>query len=69
MTDLRTRGLIDQLWSADGKKGYYEVQFELFMTVDGRNLRYGAVFEKDSRKTGLAEGRISIAAAFRPGTD
>ena len=57
------------------KKSYWEVMFDLVMTVDGRNLRYEVLWPslKDPEVTShqrsvQRRGQICIAAAFRPGT-
>lgn len=46
---------------------YWKVSFILRIIVSGRNLRYEVVREGEN---GIREARqVSIAAAFRPGTD
>jgi hypothetical protein len=54
---------------------YWEVEFELVMIIDGRNLRYEAHWPpsddpaaRTQKHHVCAEGQISIAAAFKPGT-
>lgn len=73
MTFLRTEGLIQPI-KADREEGerfkrHYKVEFDLVMIVEGRNLRYEARYPRGEGGQVREGGRISIAAAFRPGTD
>jgi hypothetical protein len=46
---------------------YYELHYELVIEVDGRNLQFSLMYPPKADCKG--HGQISIAAAFRPGTD
>lgn len=48
-------------------KRHYKIEFELVMIIDGRNLRYEARWPAGGEVR--SGGQISIAAAFRPGTN
>jgi len=57
------------------QQAYWAVTFELVMIIDGRNLRYEARWPPlDDPEATIhpqrvyAQGQISIAAAFKPGT-
>lgn len=70
MTPLRKKGLIKPIQPEKGSKmrRYYKVEIRLVIIIEGRNLRFEARWPigEDGRK--MAEGQVSIAAAFRPGT-
>lgn len=44
---------------------HFLVSYDLIPVIEGRNLRYETKAHGEVRKT----GQISIASAFRPGTD
>jgi hypothetical protein len=48
-------------------KRHYKIEFELVMIVEGRNLRFEARWPAGG--TAVAGKTVSIAAAFRPGTN
>jgi hypothetical protein len=61
---------------ADSKSGrrFYDVEFDLVIEVDGRNLKFEARWPRRKEATdALGEvqksGQIPIAAAFLPGTE
>ena len=68
MTFLRDEGHIKVIEASRefSRKKHYEVQFELVMIVNNRDLRFQARWPAGGQVHG--EGQISIAAAFRPGT-
>lgn len=77
MTFLKTERRLQPVGPyPDSKSGrrFYDVEFDLAMKVDGRNLKFEARWPR--RKEGenalgqvQASGQISIAAAFLPGTE
>jgi hypothetical protein len=71
MTFLRRENLIQVVTPAPGEKGkkHYRVEFDLVITVDGRNLRYVAKYPPGGEGKVLEEGQTCIAAAFLPGTN
>jgi hypothetical protein len=81
MTFLRDQGHINVVypsqWSAKPgeKNGYYAVEFDLVMIIDGRNLKYEARWPPTVGDTPplnqhvRASGQVCIAAAFKPGTE
>lgn len=81
MTFLKEQNLIrpetPSEWSkfkGDKRKSYLTVEFDLVMIVEGRNLRYEALWPsigmlKDGQEQEVhAAGQVCIAAAFQPGT-
>jgi hypothetical protein len=68
MTFLRDEGYIKVVEAQPGDpwKSHYEVELELVMIVNNRDLRYEARWPVGGEVRG--NGQISIAAAFRPGT-
>jgi hypothetical protein len=69
MTFLREQNLINVQEADPGGawKRHYEVELELVMIVNNRNLRYEARWPAGGQVRGGEQ--ISIAAAFRPGTE
>ena len=68
MTFLVREGMIEAV-EADprlGTKRHYNIEMELVMIVDGRNLRYEAHWPVGGEVR--SGSQISIAAAFQPGT-
>ena len=57
--------------AVDAKTGkerrFYEIQMDLVMIVEDRNLRFEAHWPKGSGQK-VAEGQVSLAFAFEPGT-
>lgn len=74
MTFLRDQGKIvptyPEMQDGVAMKGqiHYEIQYDLVIVVEGRNLRYEARYPSGSSGKTLKSGQISIAAAFKPGT-
>jgi hypothetical protein len=82
MTFLKDMGYIQlkppseySTYSGPSAPDHWSVEFQLVMIIDGRNLRYEARWpipnESDNNsqeKNVKAQGQISIAAAFQPGT-
>jgi hypothetical protein len=50
-------------------KPHYKFEFEVLMKIDGRNLSYEARWPAQGEAEATGHGQISIAAAFRPGTN
>ena len=69
MTFLRDEGHIQPVPREESESGrsYYKIWFELVIEVDGRNLKYSARYPVGGNAQG--GGQISLAAAFRPGTN
>jgi hypothetical protein len=69
MSDLVHDGKIPLVVPKPGTVGekHYDIEFELVMIIEGRNLRYEVRWPAGG---GVVKGRgdTSIAAAFRPGT-
>jgi hypothetical protein len=82
MTFLKTKKLIEPerprfveaKVSKAFKKGYWTVEFEIVLVIQGRNLRYEARWPKRELlqpgevQTVCRRGQVCIAAAFEPGT-
>jgi hypothetical protein len=69
MTWLREQKIVKPIDPGPGCNGirYYKVEYELVAIVEGRNLRYEARYPAGGK---MQESRqVSIAAAFRPGTN
>ncbi|THC88295.1 hypothetical protein EYZ11_012258 [Aspergillus tanneri] len=72
MTDLKTRGLVDRKLVRRNRfykqrpKKYYEVDLDLVIFVDGRNLRFEARYPCGSTGDDCVRvrGRFCIASAF-----
>jgi hypothetical protein len=69
MTRLVREGRIKPVEPEEGCtwKRHYKIEFELVMIVEGRNLRFEARWPAGGNV--VAENTVSIAAAFRPGTN
>jgi len=69
MTWLRDKKIIKPQNPEPGKDGvpYFKVEYELAAIVEGRNLRYEARYPAGGKVQ--KSQQISIAAAFRPGTN
>jgi predicted transcriptional regulator len=65
LSSLKEQGLIEPESGPDSK--YYEIHYELVMEVDGRNLKISLLYPPGQECQGRTQ--ISIAAAFRPGTE
>jgi hypothetical protein len=50
-----------------GRERYWKVEYDLWVVVEGRNLRYYARLPGDAAMQGM--GQVSISAAFLPGTE
>lgn len=70
MTFLKTEKLIKPVELEKGSKTrkHYKVEFQLNLIIEGRNLKFEAVWPIGEEGKTRAEGQVSIAAAFRPGT-
>jgi hypothetical protein len=87
MTFLRDEGHIDITYPEPDDYGvtrppYYKVEYDIVVTVEGRNLRYEARWapkdndqgSKKRKRSGqhrsevVQTAQVSIASAFRPGT-
>lgn len=69
MTWLRDSKRLKPIESKSGRgKKHYRVDFELVASVEGRNLRYEARW-KGPEGTEKVGKQVSIAAAFKPGTE
>ncbi|CZR66777.1 related to hsp70 protein [Phialocephala subalpina] len=70
MTFLKTEKLIKPIEPEKGSKArkHYKVEFQLNLIIEGRNLKFEAVWPIGEEGQPRAEGQVSIAAAFRPGT-
>lgn len=70
-TFLKTQKLIQPTAPEKGVKArkHYKFEFELFLTTEGRNLRFEARWPPGEGSRKMAEGQVSIAAAFKPGTE
>jgi hypothetical protein len=62
-----TYPIIDNEGDSIGEE-HYEVEYDLIVIVEGRNLRYEARYPVGSAGRTLKAGQVSIASAFRPGT-
>lgn len=71
MTFLKTQNLIKPTVPEKGVKArkHYKVEFELCLIIEGRNLRFEARWPPGEGSRKMAEGQVSIAAAFKPGTE
>ncbi len=70
MSFLVDEGLIEVIEpDHDGAKPHYKIELELVMIIDGRNLRYEARWPVGGEGEVRSRDQISIAAAFKAGTD
>jgi hypothetical protein len=69
MSFLVHSGIIQPVEQEQGYVGqrHYRIEYELVMIINGRNLTYEARWPEGGETHG--KGQISIAAAFRPGTE
>jgi hypothetical protein len=51
----------------EGSERYYEIQYELLVELQGRNLKVSVVYPPGGEVQGCKE--ISVAACFTPGTE
>ncbi|PVH73664.1 hypothetical protein DL98DRAFT_430923 [Cadophora sp. DSE1049] len=74
MTFLRDEGKILPMLPVPDDGGvpqgkvHYKVEYDLYAVIEGRNLRYEALYPANETGRVQKTGQISIAAAFRPGT-
>ncbi|KAF8853665.1 hypothetical protein BDZ45DRAFT_628746 [Acephala macrosclerotiorum] len=74
-TFLRDEGKIHPIRAKQDEDGntigqdYYEVTYDLVVIVEGRNLKYEAIYPPGGKGTVRMVKQISIAAAFLPGTE
>jgi hypothetical protein len=70
MTFLITDGLIPPTIPAPGERGkpHWKVEFEMVMTLKGRNLKYQARYPAGEQGKVLEEDQTCVAAAFVHGT-
>jgi hypothetical protein len=70
MTFLKKRKLIKPIEAEPGfqMRRHYKVEIQLVIIIEGRNLRFEARWPVGEDGQKMAEGQVSIAAAFRPGT-
>jgi hypothetical protein len=71
MTWLRDQKLIKPVQPEDGYGGkkHYRVEYELVAIVEGHNLRYEARYPAGGGGEVQKAKQVSIAAAFKPGTN
>jgi len=70
MTPLVREGKIPLTLPEEGFVGepHFKIEYELIMIINGRNLSFQARWPIGGHDV-YGQGQISIAAAFRPGTD
>lgn len=81
VVDVKTLEVIEpkekDVWGRPIGKPHYGIKWDLYVVVDGLNMRYEARYPACEKKDGRViqptnpssrhKGQISIAAAFKPG--
>jgi hypothetical protein len=67
LSDLREQGLVAAQRYDENSPWYWRVDYDLVMEVEGLNLKFYVRWPREGGVYGQP-GRISLVAAFRPGT-